>query len=358
MDTPLYVLSTAASMVESVDVAKCQTIEEASLKNSTSELSSSGKTLTMSDHYQNGGNQTAGVSDNSGSIQNLSDNRRKCAGTQTSFSSFSASPYGMPEKYVKMESSVSSAAWSGGHKSPATSSPSPPGYYQYHNTIATGQHRYGYGPVDDVDMDCDMPLNLTKSSSSHQSNNNSSNSNMLSSSSSSHSPSPLSLSSRQSPPSSCHTSATRDTESASRLSVIICNRPVRTQGSDYIQSTGSGTRDGRMLGKCDDPEIEEHFRRSLGTKYQSYMGRCASPKNGVTAEPMATNASNISITGNVDDHFAKSLGETWTQLNAQKQSPLTGTVDDHFAKALGDTWYKIKAKVETESRPSASVVHL
>ena len=55
--------------------------------------------------------------------------------------------------------------------------------------------------------------------------------------------------------------------------------------------------------------------------------------------------------GNVDDHFAKSLGDTWTKLKAQKEARdtnmLTGTVDDHFAKALGDTWYKIKAQRET-----------
>ena len=166
-----------------------------------------------------------------------------------SFSSFSATPYGLPEKYVRMES-VGSTVWSGGHKTPGTSSPSPPGYYQHHNTIAAGQHRYGYSQVDDVDMDCDMPLNLTKSSSSHQSNNNS-NSNTLSSSSSSSSSSShsSSVSSHQSPATSCHTSATRDSESAPRLSVIICNRPVRTQGSDYVQSPGNGTRDGRMLGR-------------------------------------------------------------------------------------------------------------
>ncbi|KAK2151310.1 hypothetical protein LSH36_367g00021 [Paralvinella palmiformis] len=367
MDTPLYVLSTAASMVESVDVAKCQNRDEALLKPNTKEQCSSTKTVMMattcpvSDHYQDCGEQTSDLTTNSGSLHNIPDNRRKCAGTQTSFSSFTTSPYGMPEKYVKMESA--NMAWHAGQKASIASSPSPPGYYQHHNTIATGRQHYGYGPSDDADMDCDMPLNLTKSSSSHQSNNNNGTTALSSPSSSpsSSSPSsPISLSSRQSLLSSCHPSATRNTESAQsvRLSVIIRNQPIHRQGSDSLQTPGNGIRDGRMSGSCDDPEIEEHFRRSLGTKYQSYMSNCASPRNGETAETFTSNTSNISITGNVDDHFAKSLGETWTQLNAQKQSSLTGTVDDHFAKALGDTWYKIKAKVETESRPSPSVVHL
>ena len=52
-----------------------------------------------------------------------------------------------------------------------------------------------------------------------------------------------------------------------------------------------------------DPVIEEHFRRSLGNIYK---------------EPEPAPASNsVSITGSVDDHFAKALGETWHQIKAK-----------------------------------------
>ncbi|XP_068187741.1 transcription cofactor vestigial-like protein 4 [Antennarius striatus] len=50
-----------------------------------------------------------------------------------------------------------------------------------------------------------------------------------------------------------------------------------------------------------DPVIEEHFRRSLGKNYKE-------------PEP----ASNlVSISGSVDDHFAKALGDTWLQIKAK-----------------------------------------
>ncbi|XP_006007722.1 transcription cofactor vestigial-like protein 4b isoform X1 [Latimeria chalumnae] len=51
-----------------------------------------------------------------------------------------------------------------------------------------------------------------------------------------------------------------------------------------------------------DPVVEEHFRRSLGKNYKE-------------PEPV-TNS--VSITGSVDDHFAKALGDTWLQIKAAK----------------------------------------
>uniref|UniRef100_A0A8C6WWB0 Vestigial-like family member 4b n=1 Tax=Neogobius melanostomus TaxID=47308 RepID=A0A8C6WWB0_9GOBI len=55
-----------------------------------------------------------------------------------------------------------------------------------------------------------------------------------------------------------------------------------------------------------DPVIEEHFRRSLGKNYK---------------EPEPASATNsVSITGSVDDHFAKALGDTWLQIK-NKSSP-------------------------------------
>lgn len=50
-----------------------------------------------------------------------------------------------------------------------------------------------------------------------------------------------------------------------------------------------------------DPVIEEHFRRSLGKNYKE-------------AEPVSNS---VSITGSVDDHFAKALGDAWLQLKAK-----------------------------------------
>ncbi|XP_061650550.1 transcription cofactor vestigial-like protein 4 isoform X1 [Phyllopteryx taeniolatus] len=54
-----------------------------------------------------------------------------------------------------------------------------------------------------------------------------------------------------------------------------------------------------------DPVIEEHFRRSLGKNYKE-------------ADPVTNPASNsVSITGSVDDHFAKALGDAWIQIKAK-----------------------------------------
>ncbi|XP_041743169.2 transcription cofactor vestigial-like protein 4 isoform X2 [Coregonus clupeaformis] len=55
---------------------------------------------------------------------------------------------------------------------------------------------------------------------------------------------------------------------------------------------------------CVDPVIEEHFRRSLGRNYKQ-------------PEPV-TNS--VSITGSVDDHFTKALGETWLLIKAKGSS--------------------------------------
>uniref|UniRef100_A0A673IG80 Transcription cofactor vestigial-like protein 4 n=1 Tax=Sinocyclocheilus rhinocerous TaxID=307959 RepID=A0A673IG80_9TELE len=50
-----------------------------------------------------------------------------------------------------------------------------------------------------------------------------------------------------------------------------------------------------------DPVIEEHFRRSLGKVYK---------------EPVPVSNS-VSITGSVDDHFTKALGDAWLQIKAK-----------------------------------------
>ncbi|XP_037539899.1 transcription cofactor vestigial-like protein 4 [Nematolebias whitei] len=57
-----------------------------------------------------------------------------------------------------------------------------------------------------------------------------------------------------------------------------------------------------------DPVIEEHFRRSLGKNYKE-------------SEDVSNS---VSITGSVDDHFAKALGDTWRKIQARgggRQTP-------------------------------------
>ncbi|XP_051517218.1 transcription cofactor vestigial-like protein 4 [Myxocyprinus asiaticus] len=56
-----------------------------------------------------------------------------------------------------------------------------------------------------------------------------------------------------------------------------------------------------------DPVIEEHFRRSLGDIYKE-------------PEP---SSNSVSITGSVDDHFTKALGDTWLQIKARGHGPTT-----------------------------------
>lgn len=56
-----------------------------------------------------------------------------------------------------------------------------------------------------------------------------------------------------------------------------------------------------------DPVIEEHFRRSLGENYKE-------------AEAVSNS---VSITGSVDDHFAKALGDAWLQIQARGSSHQT-----------------------------------
>ncbi|XP_013414693.1 uncharacterized protein LOC106176732 isoform X2 [Lingula anatina] len=151
-----------------------------------------------------------------------------------------------------------------------------------------------------------------------------------------------------------------------------------------------------------DPAIEEHFRRSLGKSYQDYLPASTPPgplsplsKSPVTKSPisasgpplsqaavtmatpspLSSSASttpssecSISIAGSasVDDHFARALGNsTWSEIKAKKEPVqldiLAGSVDDHFTKALGDQWLKIKADKELtrkEAVNGASVAHM
>lgn len=83
-----------------------------------------------------------------------------------------------------------------------------------------------------------------------------------------------------------------------------------------------------------DPDIEEHFRRSLG---QNYRETYSSPPPTATSPPAAPSP-------------------TLRQSSSPKEVNITGSVDDHFAKALGDKWSQIKDVIEPVSnRTSPSV---
>uniref|UniRef100_A0A8C4QG96 Vestigial like family member 4 n=1 Tax=Eptatretus burgeri TaxID=7764 RepID=A0A8C4QG96_EPTBU len=53
-------------------------------------------------------------------------------------------------------------------------------------------------------------------------------------------------------------------------------------------------------GPTSDPVVEEHFRRSLGQDYRE--------------------TGSVSVTGSVDDHFAKALGDAWLRLKTEPPS--------------------------------------
>ncbi|XP_004702446.1 transcription cofactor vestigial-like protein 4 isoform X1 [Echinops telfairi] len=93
-----------------------------------------------------------------------------------------------------------------------------------------------------------------------------------------------------------------------RPSVITCasasNRNCNLSHCPIVHSgclPASYRRPPSTTAAC-DPVVEEHFRRSLGKNYKE-------------PEPAP---SSVSITGSVDDHFAKALGDTWLQIKAAK----------------------------------------
>lgn len=87
---------------------------------------------------------------------------------------------------------------------------------------------------------------------------------------------------------------------------------------------------------CD--EIEEHFRRSLGENYPAEK----SPENGNPSR------SPIEVMPPTPPGSA-SLPKGSAPVS------ITGTVDDHFAKALGDKWSRIKTEMEpaTNNNPAS-----
>ncbi|XP_055999523.1 uncharacterized protein LOC125654625 isoform X2 [Ostrea edulis] len=167
----------------------------------------------------------------------------------------------------------------------------------------------------------------------------------------------------------------------SRPSVITCGPTVNERNSHYSNVSPphtphvvSSPKSRQIISGC-EPDIEEHFRRSLGRDYMtSNSPKLVNPPppppppkvptppveaattTRASSSPMEgdkNNPANVSITGSVDDHFAKSLGSNmWSALKA-KNDPEVQTVDDHFAKALGtSTWLRIKKEKETNGTSS------
>ncbi|XP_004466417.1 transcription cofactor vestigial-like protein 4 isoform X2 [Dasypus novemcinctus] len=87
--------------------------------------------------------------------------------------------------------------------------------------------------------------------------------------------------------------------SASNRNCNLSHCPIAHSGCGA--GPGSYRRPPSTTTTC-DPVVEEHFRRSLGKNYKE-------------PEPAP---SSVSITGSVDDHFAKALGDTWLQIKAAK----------------------------------------
>ncbi|XP_020785438.1 transcription cofactor vestigial-like protein 4 [Boleophthalmus pectinirostris] len=99
-----------------------------------------------------------------------------------------------------------------------------------------------------------------------------------------------------------------------RPSVIIC-APASNRNCNlsHCHMNGSSSQESdqkkaNAQTEC-DPVIEEHFRRSLGKNY---------------SEP---ESNSVSITGSVDDHFAKALGATWLQIKAKGGGPRAPEAD-------------------------------
>ncbi|XP_072026827.1 uncharacterized protein [Amphiura filiformis] len=92
---------------------------------------------------------------------------------------------------------------------------------------------------------------------------------------------------------------------------IARTSPFRPNGYTSAQTNSTFRREITSSGFC-DPVIEEHFRRSLGENYKETL-----PKSPDV--PTDNEHKEVSITGSVDDHFAKALGDQWTNIKKTVQ---------------------------------------
>ncbi|XP_064605026.1 transcription cofactor vestigial-like protein 4 isoform X2 [Liolophura sinensis] len=309
METPLDVLSRAASMVET-DEANRDLAYKRGIDHRDSPNKELPTKLSKYDRMKDRHDLPGTLNFDQEHLAKL--NSKKCAGTQTSFSGFVGDRY-LPEGSVRHE--------------PYSVTPRCATPHEVRQPSLSPLHRRSPPPAyPHGDASQNIPLNLSIGNSTGEN----------------HKLSPL----RQ----------------LLRPSVITC-APAGNKFSvtDHSQSFSAAIRrEINSVGGC-DPAIEEHFRRSLGKDYPECLPSKSSSRSSSplvqAASPGSQSEKAVSITGSVDDHFAKSLGDsTWSQIKA-KNDPVpfdmfSGSVDDHFAKALGDTWLRIKAEKETD--PSSS----
>lgn len=95
----------------------------------------------------------------------------------------------------------------------------------------------------------------------------------------------------------------------------------RTNGLIHPQLERGENGGGSPTEVCD--EIEEHFRRSLGKDYpeekkSTPVETSAAPVSVVTPPTPSPQASPpVSVSGSVDDHFAKALGDKWSRIKTE-----------------------------------------
>lgn len=253
---------------------------------------------------------------------------KRCAGTQTQFSSFELPPEG--EVVVITDT-----------------------YRQQHppqRPMVSSCHVQS-NPVP-IDMDTEnVPLNLSVSNNCNNNNNTNNNNNNNN---------------------SCLTSSSLISSQQQQLRPSVITSTFTNRYYPNVNSYGQSNSPTRreLTSGMSDPE--EHFRRSLGKDYQKFnqqqqqQQQQPSPVESLTKQILEQSVSVgssdsepdnlcnrrlilLSTQDNgpsVDDHFAKSLGNsTWSAIKA-KRDESTDSVDDHFTKALGDTWHRIKAEKE------------
>lgn len=340
METPLDVLSRAASMVETSQVNGDHSLKRCSPVDTRESPSKELPTKILK-------------LDRLKERQDLIHSKR-CTGTQTQISNVDRDLYMNGDRHMI------------GHNSYSVPHAGLLSQTSHHLPLPPRGSPPPYKPIDNHDV----PLNLSLSNLSHSSGSSSSSFQQLQQSSS-HVPRPSVI--------TCASSADHrllPPYSANPSLVHIESREphhVMTTSGQRLPSPPN-QREVSSDEVC-DPAIEEHFRRSLGRDYSDIMSQKSAvspvpapappmvvatpspppPPPSAPTESVAMTKNNgnpaVSITGSVDDHFAKSLGNsTWSAIKA-KNDPIhdlfPGSVDDHFAKALGDTWLRIKAEKES-----------
>ncbi|GFO07457.1 transcription cofactor vestigial-like protein 4 [Plakobranchus ocellatus] len=296
-------------------------------------------------------------------------NVKKCASTQTQFSSFmgeSTEPPPPPPYYTTHDTIPHDTIVSGQHhhlNNHTYPHPPPPlhsFYSQAHatTTISSTEHTHpSQHPHANGSRDAAHPSSSTSSSTSPAS----------------YFPLPLSSHPQQASPytdvqhaplnlSLSNTTTTSKPINGARQSPATNSRTPNTS-SGYQQRHASVEHSFNSPMSQEDESIEEHFRRSLGKCYPEQptpTGSVSPPPPPAQAPAVAKAAASpinpVSLQSagekicSVDDHFARALGDQmWTEIKARSEvvplDGLTDTVDAHFAKALGaNMWKKLKAE--------------